>query len=74
MPKGLKCPLCGSWYPTDPSGRGGLSAVDVCGNREVTGVHASPHQPCPGVLVPVPDDDSGPLEVERADPPESFSP
>jgi hypothetical protein len=77
MPNALKCPLCGSRYSTDESGPAAFSAGDVCGNRAMTGPNpdaCSPEHPCPGILVPVPDDaepDSAKLDVERADPPEA---
>jgi hypothetical protein len=56
MPNGLRCPLCGSWYSTDPAViNSGMSAGDVCGNQSMTGPHpdkCSPEHPCPGILVP----------------------
>ncbi len=60
MNKGLKCPLCGSWYSTDPSVLNlGVSAGDICGNQAMTGSNpekCSPEHPCEGILVPVKDD------------------
>lgn len=57
---GLACPLCGSWYSTDPDVMtSGYSAGDVCGNQSMKGTHpdkCSPDHPCPGVLVHAPPD------------------
>jgi hypothetical protein len=65
MSKGLKCPLCGSWYSTAPETRElGLlfKPGDICGNRAMTGPNpqmCSSQHPCQGRLVPVEDEDDG---------------
>ena len=67
MSNGLRCPLCGSWYSTEPSMlNSGFSAGDVCGNEAMTGPNpekCSPDHPCPGILIP--DDRKGVKSGQR---------
>lgn len=56
MNKGVKCPLCGSWFAKAT----GYSAGDICENQSMVGRNpgkCSPEHPCPGVLVPVFDEE-----------------
>ncbi len=59
MTKGLKCPLCGSWYSTnDETKELGIvyQAGQACNNMAMTGPNpktCSPDNPCKGRLVPV---------------------
>jgi len=56
MKKGYKCPLCGSMCAEDI----GYSAGGICGSQAMTGPNpdkCSPEHPCPGILVPLLDEE-----------------
>lgn len=69
--KGLKCPLCGSWYSefaNDPDTLdSGMRVGDVCGNQSMKGTNpkkCSPDHPCPGRVVRVGADYINPFDPE----------
>ena len=65
---GLIYPLCGSWYANNPNNEMTCEyeVGDVCGNKSMAGrrsyksfdpAKCSPGHPCPGILIPAPDQD-----------------
>ncbi len=67
MSKGLKCPLCGSWYSDDRNQEIWFSAGDVCNNQSKSGLNpekCSTDHPCPGILAPVDDLKNGGQKVD----------